>query len=324
MPIASTYGIAISSAEDGSAISLETCGDQIQIVRPGPGEDYLAVTNHYVHPQMQRGEVTVSPGRIMNTEARYDWLREQAARGGLDLEQTQRLLSSHEEPGGAGHSRACGGVVSQVHTVQSVVVAPSSRQLHVSVGPVPTGDGPWLAIPWRWSETPGYEVLEGDGSSLPVTVDLTFGQPSKLTGRKALLEASAIQWQSGSKAGSTRWLEQAVEADPDAPSYRLLLGGARLQEGRWADALSEFSLGIEQERNDFYRGQLMFWAIRAAQQLGRDEEAAGWRKQLERCASPLLGSYRALAAREATKPLKGRKLKKVTLNYHLCDLHLPV
>ena len=319
-PPASTYGIAISSASERKAVSLETCADKLRIVEPGAEETFLAVTNHYIDPRMREEEISFSPAQRYNSLGRYEILREQAALGQLSLERIQHLLAGHLEAGGEGHVRATGNVVAQVHNVQSVVFEPEKERLHVSVGAAPTCEGPWATIPWRWPGSSGYELYSFEKEELPTTIDPAFASPQRREGLEALYAASAIHWRDGDRVRSRAWMEKAVAADPTEPSYRLLLGGGYLQQRRWRDALEQFESGLELEHNRFYRGLLHFWAFRSAQRLKESAGAAKHLSSLRRNDHPLLHNILHDAAQEAQNPIRPGKLANIMVQYHLCAL----
>jgi hypothetical protein len=141
-PVASSWGLCVSSAHERRALSFETCGSQIQVVEPAAGDTSLAVTNRYVHPKMRQGEVTLSPSFVYNSDGRYRFLREAAARGPWTPEAMRALLGAHEDPETPGIERPSGGVTAQVLSVHSVLVEPAQQRLHLSVGPAPDRRGP--------------------------------------------------------------------------------------------------------------------------------------------------------------------------------------
>jgi hypothetical protein len=156
--IASTWGLSVSSARERRALILEVAASGVQVVLPAPGEEFIGTTNRYRHPALQVDEVAPTACFIEHCESRYERLRTWARRGGLDIEDLKRMLADHGDTGTDGE-RAAGGVLAQPITVKSVVVDPERQCIHVATGDVPAARGPWVAVPWTWTETPDSEVV---------------------------------------------------------------------------------------------------------------------------------------------------------------------
>ncbi len=319
-PIASSWGLCVSSADEGRAASFEVCGAQVRAVLPGAGEHFLAVTNRYVDAEMQRGEVTISPAFVRNSDGRYALLRAAGLRGGLTTAALQALLGSNEDFEVPGLERSVGGVPAQALSVHSVVIEPEISAVHVSVGPAPTGKGPWVAVPWAWGDAPGFRIDRlDDSATLTVHDEGHFDRGAQAQGLTAFIEATAISSRGGDPRQAVALLEDAVRHDPLDPTYRLLIGGAHLNRGDWRGALGHFRAGLDHERSSFYRGQLLLWASRAAA-AAADQHAAALRQELLALTHPQLATHHAAARAEASAPLTGAHIKKVRLNYHLADL----
>ena len=324
-PVASSWGICVSSAEERRAVSFEVCGHLVRPVCPGDKEDFLAVTNRYVHPDMRSGEVTISPAFVRNSNGRYGALRRRGEEGGLDLAAMQSVLGSNEDVEVPGSERAAGGVTAQLLSVHSVVFEPENQCMYVSVGPAPTGKGPWAKVEWSWSDTPAYTM------EIPSAESLT-GHPAEAWGRydtgapsralAAYVNASAIMGRAGDPNDAADCLSEAARLDPDDTTYQLMLGGVSMQRGQWRQSLEHFEAGLESERSTFYRGQMLLWGSRAAAVAGDGLCARRMRAELAGLSHPQLQTHKRAALDEERAPLGAKRLRKVRLSYHMADLAL--
>ncbi len=319
-PVASSWTLVVSSATERRAIAIETNGRRVEATEPREGEPFLANANRYRHPALRRGQVAPAAGFIANSDARYAVLRALAeqgrARGGMSVEDLQAALADRSDPEVPGVRRAAGGVVGNALGVQSVVIDPEERAVHVSTGPSPTGGGPWVTVPWSWEEPTGAQVIE------PATAaDSTTLGPCDDPGLVAFVEAVAHEGRRDHPAMAEA-LARAAAADPTETGYRLLLGGVRLHQGDPVAALSELRAGLEHERGSFQRAQLLLWASRAAIVTGATKEAAALRSELAGLEHPLIADYQRDALREGRRPLGARRLRRAEVNLTFPDVML--
>jgi hypothetical protein len=296
-PVASTWGLLVSSAREKSARLLEITGRSVSTVRPGPGEDFLGQTNRYRSPNLVADEVAPMTGFVENSDGRARALRsgvEQAK--ALATSDLQALLGT--------------GILAQPITVKSVVMEPGARTLHVSVGRCPTGEGPWVELPMEWS-----------GPESRVVGDVP-AETSSETGRAAYLRAVSLDGLGAPRSEIAACLERAVALDPGEPSYRLLAGAHALKSGDAARALEHFAAGLARERGPFPRAQLLLWASRAARAAGRGSEADAFADELARLEHPLVGEHRESSRRERARPLSRRALSRIMVNLVFPDVSL--
>ncbi len=322
-PIASSWGFCVSSAKERRSVCFEVCGPHVHVVEPGAQEDFLAVTNHYVHPEMQKGQVVVSPAFMRNTVGRYDCLRSLAAKGAMGTAQMQAALGAYMDVDN-GVERAAGGVVAQVLSVHSVVIEPENQRLCMSLGPVPTGNGPWATIDWDWRDEPGFTIERFDDQldKMPTYHSPRYGQGEAAEAMAFFVEAAAISGRAGDPDAADAALNKAVALDPTEATYRLMAGGSRLRANDPHGALEHFYKGLEHEKGPFYRGQLLLWATRAANAAADEVVASNLRRELMALDHPLLAEHKHQASREARAPLSASALTRTRLNYHLGDLNL--
>ena len=340
--VASTWGLLISSASERDAVLIETTSNSVRITCPRTGEPWLACTNHYLNEDLQKKELDLSPGWKMHTGGRLRFLEATAkaglARGGLDVGACMAMLGSHGDPDLPGRERAAGGVMGQCTGVQSVVVDPERQAIILAVGACPTGRGPWLRVPWRWSDTPGQRTVSAQelrGGALPgqgegAVTKLQGAQDRDSTGRYSRGTAGAA-WASYMEAGRLEAIgappahiaaavEEAAGIDPDEPTWRLLQAGFHLRAGEPAAALARLERGLEHEHSPFYRGQMLLWAARAAEASGRRSRAMGLRQELLSTRHACLAEHHRAARAEARRPWRAARLRRVVVHVQLADL----
>ncbi|GIW72314.1 MAG: hypothetical protein KatS3mg102_1856 [Planctomycetota bacterium] len=329
-PVASSWGLAVSSARERRAVVLETTGAQVEVVEPEPGAPYLACTNRYHHPHTRRGEVVVSPAWTVSCSNRERRLSEAARTGALDAAALARLLGDHRDPADPETERATGGIVSQLITVQSVVCEPEAAALLLSVGTTPTGWGPYARVRWAWDGPAGAWSWNGEQhaaapAGFEPALALPMQPPARFAGGPgarayAELLAAARAWMDEHDAArSLVHLERALAHDPDELGCRFLAAVLRLRAGEPEAALAHIEHALARERVPFRRGQLLLWGSRAAALLGQAERARRMREELLGLSEPLLAGHRSAAAREEQQPYPRRRLRRLTLNFMIAD-----
>lgn len=319
-PVASTWGLLVSSVRDRSAVVLETTGKGVGVVSPRPGEDFLPQTNRYLAAPLREREVAPSIGHIANSDGRYRSLRVRARQGAMDQHDLQDLLGSHAHDE-TGAERPAGGVLAQGISVQSVVVEPEARVTHVSVGPSPTGGGPWVDVPWDWDGPVG-------ATEACTAAARPCGNPSRFTrdphrpAHERFVDAVAMDAHGATEEQIGAAVEAACELDPDESIYRLVAAGWRLRAGDVEGALAHCERGLLSEKLPFDRGQLLLWAARAAAAAGKADRARALFAELEALQHPLLGDHHEAAKRERARPPSRRALRKTQINMVFPDLVL--
>lgn len=314
---ASAYGLAVSSGAERGALSLETAASHVAVVRPKEGADYLAVTNHYVDPDMASGEVTPSPGWRYSTVGRARSAEREALKGGLSARDLEALLGSHEDPEEPGRWRAVGGVPAQGMSVQSVVIEPEDQVIRVSVGDCPTGKGPYVAVPWSWSGAHQETLLPAAGAHRR---HAAAGGATE-DAYACYLEACRLENAATVDCDEVlTWLERAVARAPEEGTYRLMTGALLLKRLRVQAARHHFEAGVDAEPLGFVRAQLLLWACRAAQVAGDPGAAERHRFRLLDSAHPTAAPYRIAVRREIGRPWTRGACRKLTVNLQLPEV----
>jgi hypothetical protein len=319
-PIASTWGICITSASERRSLVVETTGEGAWVVAPSAGDDFIYCTNRNRHPDLIMGQVSPMAAWPEHSDGREKRIKQRVVRGmgegGLNLQQLKDLLGDYYDPSVPGARRAGGGVVSQAMTVASVVFTPEDQAIELSLGDAPTGWGPYLRIPWEWTGEVGVETIENpecEGERR------SFGEAHNHTAYLHWQSASRIDIQRHEPAETLEQVEKAIETDPTEPTYRTMAGILRLRLGDWEQALAHFEVGMQRPQSAFRRGQVLLWGARAAEAAGQPEKAHALRNELLLLMGEHTQTLRQMAAVELDKPVSSRRLRKLTYNVDLVD-----
>lgn len=330
--VASTWGVAISSAREGRGLTIETNGRQAVVVQPRAGDDHLGVTNRYRHPLTQAGEVDAGAAWAEHSDGREARIRAvveaRGAEGGMSATDLERLLGDNEDPSVPGQERAGGSIVAQPITVQSVVSEPERRTIRVASATVPTSWGPYTEVEWTWDGAVGAteaSPAEGCVTPEPDSIELLRAGRRFRGGDAARayahwVEANRIEAATHDLAAALVEVEHAIAADPTEPTYRFVAGAARLKQGDYSNAVAQLAAGLQTERAPFRRGQLLLWGSRAADAGGLREQASAWRRELLELRHPHLEGHHHAARREERWTFPRRKLASLSVSFELLDI----
>lgn len=318
-PIASTWGLAISSARERRAVSVETTGRDVAVLEPAAGDDFVVTTNHYRDPALRRREVLVCAAWRVHSEGRARRLAEAARAGGLGSEALEALLGDHRDPEDpTGAERAAGSTLCQAATVQSVVIDAEGREIRVTTGRCPASFGPWTAVRWSWDGEVGAEEVAPDArwSARPSR----FAEGAAAEAYSLFVEATKILMAEHDVRAASAALERAVALDPEEPRYRFGAGALELRLGAPWRALEHFERGLVREGAPFRRANLALWASRAAEACGDRERAARLRAQVLAIENPCAAELRKDARAEQERPYDPRGFKRIQVNLLTLDV----
>ena len=303
--VASTWGIAVSSAHEQRALSIETHADGHAVV--ASRSDHLIVANRYRDPAMQDGELTAAPGWALHTDRRElrlaGLVAEARAAGGADVAALVAMLTDRRDPDDLTVERQLGAVVAQPCQVHSVVVEAARNRVTLGAAAAPVGEGAWLTLDLDWNGTPGAWELGSIPSAAGVAVSPGPVRP-RAPASDAVAHALALEATTHDPQAIAAALTTAVLAAPADPSLRQALMWTAMQTRQWRTACEHAGAGLARERLPYRRGQLLLWGARAATAAGDDTRARQWRDELAALPGADLAPLREDAARDATRPTR--------------------
>ncbi|HEU0036102.1 MAG TPA: C45 family autoproteolytic acyltransferase/hydrolase [Kofleriaceae bacterium] len=296
-PASSSWGIAVGSAREKSAIVLELAGALVDVVRPRPGAEYLTCTNRYRTPALQAGEVAGSPAWAIHANRREHRLRTLAEGRDRPLapRDVARFLGDRHDPEAPGTKRRLGGILAQPTNVHCVVVQPAARRAWVGVDHAPVCEGAWAELAWQWDGPTGGWDQQGPGIATTLVDD--FVAPHDPATRHVHEAVRAFE-RSHDVAAARASIERAIGIDPDDPSLRLAAAWLAIEGGAVDRAVVHVHAGLVLETERYRRGQLLAAGIRAAATTEPDQ-ARRWRDDLARLPGDGLDELRASIDRPA-------------------------
>lgn len=314
-PVASTWGLLVSSVHEQSAVLIETTARGVDVTRPD--SSWLACTNHYCASSLQRGELAPNSGYTAHSRGRFERLqravREGLARGGVTANDLQTLLGDHEDGEQAGLERAAGGVLAQPTSVHSIVMDPGAQRCFVSTSPAPTGKGSYAEVAWDWSRTPGVEFVDPARSLTPPRKPSRFDGGAAAVGYGHFRRAVQLENQGAEPAATAVHIARAAAADPNEATWQLLHAGFAMRSGDLDEANSAINAGLQLEHTAFYRGRFLLWASRLADVRGDAATASGQRRELLALSHPLCASLQDHARADQSKAFDAARLRQVPI-----------
>ena len=257
-PASSSWGLAIGSARERSAIVLELAGPAVEIVRPAPGASYLVCTNRYRTPALQEGQVAASPAWAVHSDRRERRLRAlvEQRTAPLDAATLARFLGDRRDPDAPEQRRRLGATLAQGTNVHCAVIAPGHRRALVGVDRAPCCEGTWAELAWSWDGPVGAWEL---GTAAPGFTAATRDDIAAPHDRATLhAQAAARAYESAHDVlGALAELERAIAADPEDPSLRLGAAWLALEAGSPGRAREHIDAGLARETEPFRRSQLL-------------------------------------------------------------------
>ncbi len=311
-PASSSWGIAIGSAREKSALVIELAGRHLEVVRPTPGAEFLVCNNHYKTPAIQRGEFHASRAWEAHSKRRERRLRTLIENRSTPLvpRDLARFLGDRED---AGVKRQLGGILAQAVNVHCVVVSPATLRAHVGIDRAPTCEGRWAEVAWQWDgPAGGWEMtsLPADTGFAATPLD-GFVAPHTPTTDHVHAAASAYEHRHD-VPGARAAIERAIVESPTDPSLRLTAAWLAMQDGAPERAVVHVEVGLAHETDAYRSGQLLLWGSRAAR---RSDPARSlqWREQLERLSGD--------GVEELRGRLRERGTRKPAINMMMVDAY---
>jgi hypothetical protein len=306
-PISSSWGIAVGSAREKSAMVIEVAGPAVEIVRPAPGASFLVCANRYRTPALQTGQLAASSAWAMHSERRERRLRalvDNRARP-LVAEDIARFLGDRHDVDAPEQRRHMGAILAQGLNVHCAVVAPAHRRALVGVDRAPCCEGTFAELAWTWEGGPGAWELGPEGcdtGGFTARVRTDVAAPHDVA-TKHVHEAARAYESAHDVTAALASLERAIAADPDDPSLRLPAAWLALEAGMADRAVVHVHAGLARETESYRRGQFLLWGARAARRID-PAQARRWTDELERAAGA--GNAIAELAAAVKRPFSGR------------------
>ncbi|MDB4952472.1 MAG: peptidase acyl-coenzyme A:6-aminopenicillanic acid acyl-transferase [Myxococcales bacterium] len=277
----SSWGIAIGSAREKSALVLELAGPHVDVVRAHGS--YLVCANRYRSPSLQAGEFAASAAWSIHSDRREQRLRGlvEARTAPLTARTLAGFLGDRRDVAAPQLSRHLGAIVAQSANVHCAVIAPASRSAWVGVDRAPCCEGTWAELRWSWAGPAGaWHLGESAGSGFDATTRDDFAAPHDAATLHVHDAARAYEG-AHDVAAARIAIERAVAIAPEDPSLRITAAWLALEEGAADRAIAHVHAGLAAETEAYRRGQLLLWGSRAAQRLD-PALARRWSDELSR------------------------------------------
>jgi hypothetical protein len=308
----STWGIAIGSAREKSALVLEIAGPSVEVVRPTPGASFLVCANRYRSASLQEGQVAASAAWAQHSERRERRLRVlvetalQKAPRSLTPETLARFMGDRHDVEAPQIRRHLGGILAQPTNVHCVVVSPAARRALVGVDRAPCCEGTWAELGWSWDGPTGRWELDA-GAESGFTARLREDVVAAHDAATLHVQEAARAYESAHDVPAARAaLDKAVAVEPDDPSLRLAAAWLAYEDHAYDRAVVHVHAGLARENESYRRGQLLLWGARAAQTID-PVQAKRWTDELAQLSGPHVDELKAAARR------KYRRRPKVNL-----------
>lgn len=325
---ASTWGLLISSAEERDAVLVETTGERVEVVGPSDGATHLSCTNRYVAAELRDGQVTPSPAFVVDSDSRFAQLEAFVAKhaGGIDGDALEEMLGDHGAPGLVDRCddvvRLSGPSVVSSMSVASIVAEPERSTLRMSIGRAPSGYGPYLRVPWSWDGPVG---VCGDELEVgPVRGRSHRGEALSDDQRHTSNLASAVGQGALDRdpphvvrAG----FEDLCHREPREPGYHTMAAVLAVLDDEMDVALDHLDAALDLEGTPSLRARLLLLRSRVRSVVGLDDGARADRAELATIADPVAAAARAAAVEEERRPLSRRRLRLMSPDVMLYDLH---
>lgn len=298
-PASSSWGLAIGSAREKTAIVLELAGPHVEVVRPAPGAEYLVCTNRYRSSALQPREIAASAAWALHSDRREQRMRQLVDNREQPLvaRDLARFLGDRRDPGAPDRPRRLGAILAQPLNVHCVVVAPAQRRAHVGVDRAPCCEGTWTQLDWTWDGPTGGWDLRADAAAAGFSVaPLPDFVPPHDAATCHVRDAARAYETDHDTVAARAAIDRAIACDPDDPSLRLAATWLALEAGAADRAVIHAHAGLATETDSYRRGQLLLWGARAADRTDR-ALARRWRDELAQLRGEGLDELRTQARR---------------------------
>jgi hypothetical protein len=245
-PRSAGWSFLISSHREKEAAAVEMDASSIS-VRPMKGR-FLVMTNHFLDPDLAAHEYWITPGRAIDTRARYDRISQllSGEAGPPTLEKAVRFLRDSYDPN-LHAERTFGSTVCQVHAVSAVVFDPSHQRILVGAGRPPLPK----------SEFRAYSCFPG-----PFPTDFKIGAEPANDHRRRFALAHEAYFPSGDLKRVEGLLSEALAMSPNDAMCWSMLGLTQLKAVRLDSARKSLEKALSLEETPYRRAQNRLYLAR--------------------------------------------------------------
>ncbi|MFH1018657.1 MAG: C45 family autoproteolytic acyltransferase/hydrolase [Pseudomonadota bacterium] len=294
------WSFLISSLREKNAVVLESDADSLSVRSMKDGK--LVATNHFLDPALARHEYWITPGRRMDSRARYERMSKLlAGEGSPTIGKAVRFLRDSYDPV-LNAERAFGSTISQVHTVSAVVFDPAHRTVFVAHGRPPAAKTEFKAF----TCFPG--PFETD-AKLPA-------EPPGPTedGRRSYALAHDAYFPSGNLEKAETYLRAGVGLIPGDALLRFMLGLVALKRERFGDARASLEKAMTLHETAYRKAQNRLYLARTLDLCGERGQALDLYRSLFEDSW-----FKREARRGAKKPWSLRENRKLVLDFTIGD-----
>jgi hypothetical protein len=299
-PISSSWGIAIGSGREKSALVLEVAGPAVEVVRPARGASFLVCANRYRTPALQAGQLAASEAWGIHSERRERRLRALVERrtAPLTAEMIARFMGDRHDVESPAQRRHLGAILAQATNVHCAVVTPVKREALVGIDQAPCCEGRWAELAWTWDGPAGSWELGDHADSNFTARERTDVVAPQSAASRHIYDAARAYEGSHDTITALAAIERAIGVAPDDPSLRLPAAWLALEAGKPDRAVVHVHAGLARETETYRRGQLLLWGARAARRID-PAQARVWADEVSRLGIDELASA-------MKKPFRGR------------------
>lgn len=300
-PKGAGWTLTLTSHRERNAVVAEFDAEGFSI--RGLEKGHLVCTNHFLDPELAGREYWITPGRKIDSEARYLRSKELLAEDSIptDPQRMAGILSDSHDPH-LKRERAYGCTISQVHTVSSVLFEPEAGRIYVASGPPPVSKHSFVA----------YCCFPG-----PLQTDATIEgetHDAKTEARAIYAQAYELYFPKDNLLASEERLRRCTELDPTESLYWFMLGLVQMKRRNFERALHSLEEARKVPETGHRQAQFSLYHAHLLDLLGRREEAKAFYQTLGK--NPIFG----LPARGGVRrPWKSRNVRRLILDFMIGD-----
>jgi tetratricopeptide (TPR) repeat protein len=259
-----TLNIASFREKKAASVELSQGKIHVRLMKESENGNLIAHSNGFQCPAFQKNELHFSGSFFEDVKSRKALLEDVHP---TTIIEAFNALSDHTDPE-TGETRVFGNTVSVVTTIQSVVIDPAQSCFYLSNrDETPTPIGPFVKLPFKWSDLPRSDE-EAEKFS-PSTVR----SPEFMSALHAYHEAY-VNWQvatnekSGNSEVTHAYLLQATDLLPEDPHLWMQRGYFELMHYQTKAALDCFEKALDLKLSEHHRSVALYFKAACLDLLG--------------------------------------------------------